>query len=93
MFWFFFPLVKSVSKTNYAPAIITICCVGVLFIVVMICIFRMKCIQKRKEEEKQVSITTESQKLIPPLFYTDGLQDPLMQPDLTASIPKAKTQT
>ncbi|KAK8885029.1 hypothetical protein M9Y10_044157 [Tritrichomonas musculus] len=47
-----------------------------------------KCSKKKNELDYDANLST--QQLIPPIFYTDEIKDPLLQDDLMEKIPKDK---
>lgn len=58
--------------------------VFMLLLIIIVIMFCCKCSSKRRERtEEQIRIIGKStESLIPPIFYTNDIKDPLMQEDL-----------
>ena len=79
------------SEINYLIiALVSVTCV--ILIVLFACALK-NCIKKchnRRKFEINFDTNYSTQQLIPPIFYTDEIKDPLLQDDLIDKIPKEK---
>lgn len=57
---------------------------GSIMVIVIIALLIRCCVMRcrKKRLETQPASEQSVERLIPPIFYTDGMQDPLYQPDL-----------
>ena len=79
-------IILNASDSNsdiIAPIVIGIIIIVLLVVIVILCLCTKTC-NKADSDTSHSSIQTSG--LIPPIYYTDSLQDPLMQDDLKENV-------
>lgn len=86
---------KPLDATTILPVILSVILIAIVVMMIVLCICKSR---SCKHERDSTDVGAHSplhptSKLIPPVFYTEDMRDPLLQEDLREHMPRGRRES